>query len=62
MNFSSKYYIYLIFTFVFLNTSTAQTISDLRSRGYVMFPTPQKVELTNENVSIDENWQLKPSS
>ena len=60
MNFSSKYYIYLIFTFVFLNTSTAQTISDLRSRGYVMFPTPQKVELTNENVSIDENWQLKP--
>ena len=60
MNFSSKYYIYLIFTFIFLSTSTAQTISDLRSRGYVMFPTPQKVELTNENVRIDENWQLKP--
>lgn len=36
------------------------TVTDLRSMGYVVFPTPQKVVLDRGNILIDESWQILP--
>ena len=37
----------------------AQSVTDLRSMGYAIFPTPQKVDLANKSIHIDDSWQLR---
>jgi len=34
------------------------TVTDLRSMGYVIFPTPQIVTLEKKNIIIDGSWQV----
>ena len=35
-------------------------VTDLRSLGYTIFPTPQQVNLEEESIIIDESWQIMP--
>ncbi|MEQ6118143.1 glycoside hydrolase family 20 zincin-like fold domain-containing protein [Reichenbachiella sp. MALMAid0571] len=37
----------------------AQSVTDLRSMGYAIFPAPQKVDLENKNILIDDSWQVR---
>ena len=36
------------------------TVTDLRSLGYTIFPTPQQVNLEEESIVIDGSWQIMP--
>jgi len=36
------------------------TVTDLRSMGYAIFPTPQQVILDGESIIIDGSWQILP--
>ena len=36
------------------------TVTDLRSLGYTIFPTPQQVNLEKESIVIDGSWQIMP--
>ncbi|MEQ6120424.1 beta-N-acetylhexosaminidase [Reichenbachiella sp. MALMAid0571] len=49
------------FLFLFLLNATAfgqGIITDLRSKGYTIFPTPQKVNLSNKSIIIDASWRV----
>ncbi len=36
------------------------TVTDLRSMGYAVFPTPQNTNLTGKRIGIDESWHVVP--
>ena len=44
--------------FVVNSTSGYELVSELRSMGYAIIPTPQKVELSGENIVIDSSWKI----
>ncbi len=61
MNSFIKYNTSICLLFFIFNTVVGQgTVSDLRSKGYTIFPTPQKVELEIGNIIIDGSWQVVP--
>jgi len=50
-----------LYTFIFLFISTLYSqgkITDLRSEGYVVYPSPQMVSLKKENIIIDNSWSI----
>ena len=36
------------------------TVTELRSLGYTIFPTPQQVNLEAESIIFDGSWQIMP--
>ena len=51
-----------LFLFLFLPSplSGQGTVTDLRSLGYAIFPTPQQAYFDEENIIIDGGWQILP--
>ncbi len=49
-----------LFLFIISPVTGQGTVTELRSMGYTIFPTPQKVDLDGESIIIDGSWQLLP--
>ena len=61
MNLPAKINLSLFLFFFMLSPVLGQgTVTDLRSSGYTIFPTPQQVNLEKESIVIDESWQIMP--
>ncbi len=51
--------IFLFLSLIFFSTVNGQgTVTELRSLGYAVFPTPQKTDLTGEGIIIDGSWRI----
>ena len=50
----------LLFLFILSPVLGQGTVTDLRSMGYTIFPTPQQVNLDGESIAIDGSWQISP--
>ena len=49
-----------LFLFILSPVMGQGTVTDLRSMGYTIFPTPQQFNLEKESIVIDESWQIMP--
>ena len=59
----TRFSIYIILLLCNMNEVFGQgAVTDLRSMGYAMFPTPQKVDLERDNIIIDGSWKVIPEN
>jgi hexosaminidase len=53
---------FFLFFFLLSPVLGQGTVTDLRSKGYAIFPTPQQVNLEQESIIVDGSWQIKPEA
>ncbi|MEQ8880622.1 MAG: beta-N-acetylhexosaminidase [Cyclobacteriaceae bacterium] len=60
MNLQTKFnlFFFLFFCLLYIQTIGQGVVTELRSQGYTIYPAPQKVELTGNNILIDGSWKI----